>query len=82
MWPLGGTRKMLVSPALSKITKTMPEGHPKPPKTPDVYSEKIRDYAYLSLTEKHIIYKDNSETRFYIENIDLTCKLHIKLTFS
>ena len=47
-----------------------------------IYYEKIRGYAYLSLTEKYIIYEDNSETRFYIQNIYLTCKLHIKLTFS
>ena len=42
----------------------------------------IRSHAYLLLKEKSIIYKDNSEIRFYIENIDLACKLHIKITFS
>ena len=47
-----------------------------------IYYKKIRGYAYMSLTEKYIIYEDNSETRFYIQNIYFTCKLHIKLTCS
>ena len=32
--------------------------------------------------EELIIYKDNSETRFYTENVYLACKLHVKIDFS
>ena len=47
-----------------------------------LYSAKIRGHAFLSLAEKLIIYKDNSETWFYIQNIELACKLHVKITCS
>ena len=62
--------------------RLIPTPHPIPAGTEALYLTEIRSLAYLLLKEQLIIYKDNSETRFYIENIDLACKLQVKINFS